>query len=272
MWERRIGQKTSGPVLKDVSSIFATSVELAWGTKIVTVGLTILILSFILSGVARARFGVSRSDHRDCALWWLERFSNGSLTVFLSICERLRRRCIDPGAADHRSAVDHPVTGVGVLRNGLEQQKSSKRSASMAAPGKPGVTPQEQNEMISDRRIDCIRSALRTAEIGVGFVNTAALDDVGRLFGHQVAIIRVLSIRQVLSGRLRLCVSLVGSYRSSLIMTIAAADPFVHRRLDVIGIEVPAWDVAELRRATVGKRERRNDRQVRIPPHDGGAE
>ena len=36
----------------------ATSVELAWGTKIVTVGLTILILSFILTGVARARFGV----------------------------------------------------------------------------------------------------------------------------------------------------------------------------------------------------------------------
>ena len=36
----------------------ATSVELAWGTKIVTVGLTILILSFVLSGVARARFGV----------------------------------------------------------------------------------------------------------------------------------------------------------------------------------------------------------------------
>ncbi len=36
----------------------ATSVELAWGTKIVTFGLMILILSFILSGVARARFGV----------------------------------------------------------------------------------------------------------------------------------------------------------------------------------------------------------------------
>ena len=36
----------------------ATSIELAWGTKIVTVGLMILILSFILSGVARARFGV----------------------------------------------------------------------------------------------------------------------------------------------------------------------------------------------------------------------
>ena len=36
----------------------ATSIELAWGAKIVTVGLMILILSFILSGAARARFGV----------------------------------------------------------------------------------------------------------------------------------------------------------------------------------------------------------------------
>ena len=36
----------------------ATSIELAWGAKIVTVGLMILIRSFILSGAARARFGV----------------------------------------------------------------------------------------------------------------------------------------------------------------------------------------------------------------------
>lgn len=36
----------------------ATGLELTWGTKIITVGLMILILSFVLKGAARARFGV----------------------------------------------------------------------------------------------------------------------------------------------------------------------------------------------------------------------
>ena len=36
----------------------ATSIELAWGAKWCSVGLMSLILSFILSGAARARFGV----------------------------------------------------------------------------------------------------------------------------------------------------------------------------------------------------------------------
>lgn len=36
----------------------ATSIELVWGAKWFTVGLMILVLSFIVSGAARARFGV----------------------------------------------------------------------------------------------------------------------------------------------------------------------------------------------------------------------